>query len=151
MKPKTLYAFFAAAVIIILISIWINRESVKIQPLLQEEDKTRQALPLTQPQPLLSGELQPVSNNKPSSAITIIKPPLKQEPVSRIGQIEEKITKNQQPEGQVVTSTQEPAVFEEGEEADNLPGEPTSGVTKINKRPTEEENKEMNAQGIVMY
>jgi len=142
MKPKILYLFFAALIIAILITILITRENTKIQSAL-EETKPQQIVP--QQQTALSGQTQqlpPAFGNRP--AITIIKPQPKESPVSPAS--EEKINKKRQAERLSASPSQGPTVSEgESEE------EPASGVTKIGKRPTEKENKEMNARGIIMY
>ena len=141
MKPKILYLSFACLIIAILISIFISRESVKIQPALEE---TNPQEIVTQQQSVLSGQTQqfpPTFDNRP--AITVIKPQPKENPTPAS---EEKINKRQQPARLSVSSSQSPAVSE-GEPEE----QPASGITKIGKRPTEEEDKEMNARGIVMY
>jgi hypothetical protein len=140
MKPKILYLSFACLIIAILISIFISRESVKIQPALEET--TPQQI-VTQQQSALSGQTQQLpSPFDYRPAITIIKPYPKENPAPAQ---EERINKRQQPERLFASPSQSPVVSE-GE-----PDEPDSGITKIGKRPTEIENKEMTAQGIVMY
>jgi len=141
MKPKILYLFFATLIVVILISILISRENAKIQSAL-EETKPQQIA--TQQQSALSDQTQqfpPTFENRP--AITVIKPRPKE---SSTSVLEEKINKRQQPERLSASPSQSPAVSES--EPDD---QPASGVTKIDKRPTEEEKKEMNARGIIMY
>lgn len=142
MKQKILYISFAILIIVIIISLLISRENAKIQSLV-EETKPQQIV--TQAKSALSGQTQQL----PSAfdyrpAITIIKPQPKENPTP-VPASEERINKRQQPERLSASSSQSSAVSE-GE-----PDESDSGVTKIGKRPTEIENKEMNAQGIVMY
>ena len=141
MKPKILYISFAALIIVILISILISRENAKIQSVLEET--TPQQIITQQPSALLGQTQQfpPTFDNRP--AITVIKPRPKESPTPAL---EEKINKRQQPERLSVSPSQSPAVSEvEPEE------QLASGITKIDKRPTEEEKKEMNARGIIMY
>ena len=141
MKLKILYVSFVALIIVILISILISRESVKIQSALEE----------TKPQQIATQQQSTFSEQTPQlpsafeyrSAITIIKPQPKENPTPAS---EEKINKRQQPERLSASSSQSPAVSE-GEPEE----QPASGITKIDKQPTEEENKEMNARGIIMY
>ena len=142
MKPKILYLSFACLIIAILISIFISRESVKIQPALEE---TNPQEIVTQQQSALSGQTQqlsPASYNRP--AITLIKPQPK-ENLTPVPASEERINERQQPERLSASPSQSTVVSEEE------PDESDSGITKIGKRPTEIENKEMNSRGIVMY
>lgn len=141
MKPKILYVSFAALIIVMLISILISIQSARIQSTLEETNPqqivTQQPSALSEQTP----QLPPVFNNRP--AITIIKPEPKENPTPAS---EEKINKRQLPKRLSASPSQSPAVPEIESE-----GQPASGVTRIGKRPTEIENKEMNARGIIMY
>jgi hypothetical protein len=141
MKPKILYISFAILIIVIIISLLINRESAKIQSALEETNPqqivTQQPSALSEETP----QLPPAFDNRP--AITIIKPEPKENPTPAL---EEKINKRRQPERLSASPSQSPAVPEIESE-----GQPVSGVTKIGKRPTEKEKQEMNARGIIMY
>ncbi len=144
MKLKILYVSFVALIIVILISILISRESAKIQSVLEET--TPQQI-ITQQQSALSGQTQqlpPAFDNRP--AITLIKPYPKESPTPAQ---EERINKREQPERLSASPSQSPAVSER--ESDDLTDETASGITKIGKQPTEEEKREMNTRGIVMY
>ncbi|MFH1458195.1 MAG: hypothetical protein ABIG31_03385 [Candidatus Omnitrophota bacterium] len=148
MKPKILYislAIFISVILInILINIWVNRESAKFQPAAKkaEHQQARVEVPSAfmeqVPQP------PPSSVNKP--AITVIKPPSKEEPAPVL---EEKINESQKPEETPMPSTPSSAVSD-GDSGD-IADESASGITKINKYPSEIENKEMNERGIIMW
>jgi len=138
MKPKALYLSFAVLVIIIFISIFIGRDKTRIQPnpqLIETQPiaTEQQNLPLGYTQQLLSS-----SGDKP--AITIISKHLPKEKTTRISEI--KITK----ERQIEKSSPGPNRIPEA-----VSDESASGVTKAGKYPTQKENNEMNARGIVMY
>lgn len=142
MKQKILYVSFAALIIIIFISVLIGREITKTRPASEEINPQETA---TQQPDTFSGYAQqpqsPYASDS-SHAITFIKPSPDEKPVSAAKETEKKIKKSRQLEP---PPDQSPVVSEED------PAEPASGVTKIGKHPTEIENKEMNARGIIMY
>ena len=142
MKQKILYISFAVLIIAILISILINRESARIQSALEETNpqqiETQQPSAFSEQAP----QLPSVVEYRP--AITIIK--LQPEENPSPAALEEKAKKRQQPARLSASSSQSPVVSE-GEPEE----QPASGITKIGKRPTEEEKREMNTRGIIMY
>lgn len=140
MKTKILYVLLIVLIIIMLISFWITRENAKIQPV-SEEVKLQEIV--TEQNTLPSYVQQPPSGIKPP--ITIIKFSVKEKPIPAEEKAEKKLKKSQKTASISVSPSQSPSVSE-GE-----PNVPSSGVTKISKQPTEEENKEMNVRGIVMY
>jgi len=141
MKPKILYLSFACLIIAVLISIFMNRKSVKIQPALEETNPQEIVTPQESALPGETGQSPSAFNHRP--AITIIRP----QPEENSGSVtsEEKAKKRQEPERLSASPGQSPAVSE-GE-----PDEPASGVTKIGKYPTQGEESEMNSRGTVMY
>ncbi len=145
MKPKILYAFVAALIIIILIIVLVNiligRENAKIQPVSQES-KPQEVV--SQAQSALS-QIPATAVNRP--AITVIKSLPGEKPASVAEETEKKIKKSQQ--SLSALPPQGPAVS--GKRPEEVSNEPVSGVTKIGKYPSEEKKEEMNARGIVMY
>jgi len=143
MKLKILAISFAALIILILIfiSLLISRESAKIQPALEKNNPPQ--IVTQQPSAFLeqTARIPPAFEHRP--AITIIKPQPKENSVPAS---EEKINKRQQPIRLPASSSQSPVVS-----AGEPQEQPVSGTTEIGKHPTEEEKKEMNAQGIIMY
>lgn len=142
-SKKILYVVFSVLVIVIIIAIWNGKESLKIQSV-SGEAKSEQVA--TQQQGALSEyaeQLPSASRNKP--AITMIKPRSEEETNPPIGETAEKIEKSQQAKSQATSVSPDATVSEEASE------DSSAGITKINKRPTEIESKEMNARGIVMY
>jgi len=142
MKQKILYISFAALIIVIIISILINRESAKIQSVLEETNpqqiKTQQPSAFSEQAP----QLPPAVEYRPAITIIKLQPKENLSPAA----LEEKAKKRQQSARLSASSNQSPAVSE-GEPEE----QPASGITKIGRRPTEEEKKEMNTRGIIMY
>lgn len=143
MKPKILYALFSALIIIVFISILtmkVNKETRS----LSEENIPQQIV--TKGRDVLghsTRQFPSALNNKP--AITIIKPSSSEKPTLAAGKTEGKIKESREPERISFSSNRDSAISEEE------PAGPGSDITKIGKNPTEEEKKEMNTRGIVMY
>lgn len=149
MDKKKLYAFFAILIIITLIIIWFSRESVKIndRPFPQEVNPEQQQ---PQEQNALPGSTQDLSVAADNSlGITVIKKPSfdKKIPLTEGAQEGSKIEKGEASDQAIERNYDHIS----GEPLNESFVNPASGVTKINKRPTEEESKEMNARGIILY
>jgi len=154
MKRKIIYILIAALMVItIIISIFVSRQTIKIQSLL-EEGKIERApaeeqvvfSDYTHDSPMI------FDTTSKQVGITVIKPlpAAEEEELSFIEETrEEEIKKRKQRRRGSVSSSQSPAVS--GGDTSDLPDEPDPGVTKIGRQPTEKEQEEMNAQGIVMY
>jgi hypothetical protein len=113
---------FAALIIVILLSIWVTKESVKIQPLPEERNASPQVI--TPEQNMFPDYVaQSPATSERKSAITIIKPAPKEKPVPDLTQESEEIRASATPT--------------------------TSQID--NKHPSEIESKEMNQRGIVMW
>jgi len=136
MKARILYIFFAALIILILISIWLTKESTKIQPIPEEKNEPSQRATEVQSRLPEYATHLPITSEK-RSAITIIKPAPKEKPAPHLAQQSEEIQKPAaKPAASPTTST-----------SDSAPG-----ITKIDsKHPSEIESKEMNQGGIVMW
>ncbi len=155
MNKKILYVFFAVLAIIMLIIFLFGRESVKIkpQPALQEvnpgqKEETEQ----NDAAPGYTQNIPSAVNNTPG--ITIIKKPSFDKKLSLIaGQADSsKTEKGEILEGKEERSRESDQSHYSSGEGINKPSvNPSAGVTKLNKRPTEEESREMNARGIILY
>jgi hypothetical protein len=144
MKPKTLYLSFAALIIIILIIIFISRESAKIQPVSEEVKPQRLVPDYTQQFPSTSGNMPAITRIKPE----LKKPSLVEE--KPIPATEEAMDESRQAARTVSSQSIGPTDIET--ESDDFSDEPpTPGITKIGKYPTEKEKQEMNERGIIMY
>jgi len=139
-------AFFVILIfIIVLINIWINSETAKIKP--DKKETAPQQAMIETPGIFVEQEARqspPASLHRP--AITVIKAPTKEKAVAVF---EDKIKGIQEPTKSPSSAAQNPPVPQSA--SDNFSDEPTSGITKINKRPSEAESKEMNEKGIMIW
>jgi hypothetical protein len=138
---------FGALIIVILLSIWVTKESARIQSLLEEKNAPPQvAIP---EQNILPDYIaQSPATYEKKSAITIIKPAPKEKPAPELTQQPEEI----RPTATPTTSHASGSSATSGRETESGTDEPSSGITKIdNKHPSEIESKEMNQRGIVMW
>jgi hypothetical protein len=134
MKTKALYVIVFVLAITIILTLIYTRSKVLELNLPQAE--VGQSEVITQ-------SVEPVFFHK--EAITIIKPAQgKQAIISELDKTED--IKDQQDLGLSSESTS----VAKGE-ANSQDAEETAGVTRLGKYPTNEEMKEMNSQGIVMY
>jgi len=143
MKSKTLFVFLTILTIILLISFLPKKKTVKIEPAPEEEQtKLRQSDLLSQE----TDKAQPAVKNKKRSAITIIKPPVEENPLFS----EEKLKKINQPKKKPTTTNK---TSESSAQQPETPSkEPTAGITEEGiRKPSAEEQKEMNARGIIMW
>ncbi|MCX5696867.1 MAG: hypothetical protein NTU54_02670 [Candidatus Omnitrophica bacterium] len=145
MKRKILYAGLGVLIIILLIRALIGREATKIQPAPEETPLPEMATEQQNPGQEYTPD-EPYTKTAPRAAITIIKRPPNEETAFPP---EEQIQKIAEPQSPPVESGKNAVTPRKN------PAEPSResapGVTKIGKRPTKEENKEMNSRGIVMY
>jgi hypothetical protein len=145
MKPKILYITFALFISVILISIWISRESIKIQGPL-EEAKTQQMVPdYTQQFPSTFGNRPAITRIKPEPKKPSLLPG--QKPIPAIGE-----AMDESRQAARTAPSQSTSLARIESESDDFSDEPpTPGITKIGKYPTEKEKQEMDARGIIMY
>lgn len=155
MDKKTLYAFL---MIIIFIIIWFGKEAVKTkeQPFSREINQGQENMKEESATPGYAQDIPSVVNNSPG--ITIIKKDRKLPFIERQADskaekketLDSVIGKDQKPANPYVPSGQ--SDYSSGEaQSNNSSFNMVSGVTKLNKRPTEEESQEMNAHGIILY
>ena len=143
-----LYIISLAVILILIFMDLIGNKRINVQPILAKTS-SKQIIgqePVLRQEPLRKTSL--TSNPRP--AITIVKPPLKQKekPVLPVPEPKEaKIREAQNPDQSASQS-----YSAGGEEpVDNNGDAPVTGITKINKYPTEEETKDMNSRGVIMY
>jgi hypothetical protein len=148
MRPKILYILFAVFLIVIfisvLINIWINTENVKIKP--YEKKAASQQAMIGTGGLVIKQATQSTSASLPRSAITVIKSPSQEKAVLVL---EEKEKKTRKSLNSPSLAAQNPPISQSA--SSDLTDRDTSGITKINKRPTEVERKEMNERGIVIW
>lgn len=155
MNKKILYAFFAVVAIIMFIIFLFGRESVKIkpQPALQEVNQgQKEELEQSDAAPGYTQNIPSAVNNTPG--ITIIKKPAFDKKLSlTAGQVDSsKIEKDEILETTTERSREpDQSQYSSGEGINESSINPSPGVIKLNKRPTEEESREMNARGIILY
>ena len=162
MKKIILYIALAIFLILALISFRIGKQAVNVrgQEKLKEQETMTTGLQqekLGEPETVTTGSpafpakqtAQQFPLPKISPAITIIKPPAKENSSSFSESIK---NKNQGKDADSSSSRSSPAVSEkESGTFSEEEGEDNSAVTKINKQPSEVESKEMNERGIIMY
>lgn len=141
MKLKSLYVYFAALVVVIIISIRITTESAKIPAQPQKEEK------IIPQQGVVFGQSRYSRRDRP--AITVTKRPAPKEKI--IPQAQEEETKLKTREMEKASERQRREIADSQEAAAATTAGAASGITKINKYPTKEESEEMNERGILMY
>lgn len=143
MKSKILYVLLAVLTTVLLISFLTKKKPAKVEPAQEEEQTDILQSNLLQHEP---DKTHSSVKNKRKSAITIIKPPVEENPLLS----EEKIKEIKEPKKKQTAVRPTQAVSVQQPEAP--PNEPASGITEEGiRKPTVEEQKEMNAQGIVMW
>lgn len=148
MKRIAIYISLAVIIILLLLSMWIGNKMVNIQN--QGQDKPDAFKIIVNDRPVFPvdqvSKPLPMAQTKP--AITIIKP-LAQEKPLHVVEAAKKKTKKVEEESISSLASQEVQV----EEKDVFSGqaEDSSGITILNKQPTEEETMEMNERGIIIY
>jgi hypothetical protein len=150
MKSKHLYiilvVFITLIFIIFLINIWLSSQiEEKIKP--EKKEITPQETMIDTPSISFEQISQSVSKATSRPAITVIKRPQKEkiEPV-----LKERTEERQRPIKSSSSASQGSSLS--GRANDNgLSDESASGITKINKHPSEIESKEMNEKGIVIW
>jgi hypothetical protein len=149
MKQKFIYLSFAILMLVMFISVWINRECAKL-PVLSQEVIGKEA---TDERQEVVAEFTQHSSALPGKppAITIIKKASNKKALLTAGQIENILEKTQKSAEQTQTGSSSSSSNQIPSSPPSNPESPASGITKDNKFPTPEESKEMNAQGIVMY
>lgn len=147
MKQKIIYVLLALVLILIIIAYFLTQENVKTEPSSQQI-KPQEEINQTEG---LSGDYPYASESRP--AITVIRRPAPiEKPVIR----EEapritKTEKSQQPDKGSASSNQGPTGPDTDYEETPLPEPEPSGVTKINKQPTEKQKQEMKVRGTVLF
>lgn len=161
MKRIILYGSLVIFFILALISFRVTKEAVNIQKeekLNVPETKTRglQEEGLNAPEVVTRGfhassegqaaQSLPLAKNKP--AITIIKPPAKE----NLNSFSENIESKREKQGAGSPSSYSNLSVSEKESGiSSEEGQADSGITKLNKQPSEIESKEMNERGIILY
>lgn len=161
MNRKILYILFAILIIIAFIIIWFNSKSVKIneQFFLQEVNQAQQQKQGENALLDYSQNVSPTTDN--SQGITVIKKSSldKKSQFIEGAQAGSKIEKGEASAQAIERNYGVGGAYDlsgknkhaSGEPVNETSVNPASGVTKINKRPTEEETREMNARGIILY
>ena len=141
MKTKTLYAIvFILAIIIVLTIIYSKSKISELNPSMPKENQVE-----VRQQEAVTQAVEPVFFHK--QAITIIKPAQQRQPVISEA---DKAQDLQYPQSLSSSFGQSPSMSSGSSSSAETEGS-AAGVTRVGKYPTEEEAKEMNSKGIVMY
>jgi len=121
----------------------VPKETQKWQWPISQTPSPQQKLPIAKIPPSLQQQLPTAQMLSPQRAITIIEEPNKKNKVLPVILDRENKKKISESSSSSETTT------EADTEKTSL--EPEAGITIINKQPTTEEKKEMNAKGIIIY
>ena len=142
MEKRILYVILSLLIIILLIRLSLGRKTAVVNPLPEETQ-----IATEQENTIAGYAFQPSSKAAPPPpVITIIRRTAATEGES-INPPEKQNKRIEQPQNSLPVTKQKTAKNQPAESE----GESSPGITKINKRPTEAEDKEMNSRGIVMF
>ena len=148
-KLTPLYVSLVILIVVIIISIWITRENVEIQPVSQKISLEKEAI--QKQNRVISDRKQYPAIPKDKKPVAIIKKKSVKKKVASEATKKEVIPEQGRYSEESSSSSKQSLSISDKATAGETYDTVVPSVTKIKKRPTAKESNDMNARGIIMY